>query len=152
MNDIDLTISIFAVIDDIIKSIKIDSKPGPNGKLSESEILTLMIIHPILIAFCDLKRYNRWIEHNFKNLFPTIPEYSRVTWIENIFGFLKTKLGLDKIRVRKMSFFLARIYALLCCYNLKLDLNLSIWQFSLIIINILKSSSYPFREFTFRMS
>ncbi|MEI8389930.1 MAG: hypothetical protein WCG23_08605 [bacterium] len=30
-------------------------------------------------------------------------------WIENVFGFLKTKLGLDKIRVRKMPSFLARL-------------------------------------------
>jgi len=48
MNDIDITISIFAVIDDIIKSIEIDSKLGPQGKLSESEILTLMVLYPIL--------------------------------------------------------------------------------------------------------
>ena len=260
MNDIDLTISIFAVIDDIIKSIEIDPKPGPEGKLSESEILTLMILQPVLKPFCDLKRFHRWIEHNFKNLFPNFPEYSRITrlfnnnseylivimqklanlnsfgliadgttvsvmetirgkfaksfrnarkvystskknwyfgfllemiidsagniafvnigkeaevkqfqkiiedlqdrwilcdrgnrnakvwqgfwedkqikvkitggkerqWIENIFGFLKNKLGLDKIRVRKMTSFLARLYAILCCYNLKLELNLPI--------------------------
>src|SRR3989339_463502 len=260
MNDIDLTIDIFTVIDDIIKSIEIDPKPGPKGRLSESEILTLMILQPVLKPFCDLKRFHRWIEHNFKDLFPDIPEYSRITrlfekhseylvvimqklanlnsfgliadgttvsvmeairgkfaksfrnarkvystskknwyfgfllemvidkdgaiafvsvdtnaevkqlqniledlkdkwvlgdkgnrsskkwqefWdnkqikvkitggkerqrIENIFGFLKTKLGLDKIRVRKMSSFLARLYAILCCYNIKLELNLPI--------------------------
>jgi len=45
MNDIDITISIFAVIDDIIKSIEIDPKSGPQGRLSESEILTLMASH-----------------------------------------------------------------------------------------------------------
>ena len=260
MNDIHLTISIFAVIDDIIKSLEIDPKPDPQGKLSEPEILTLMVLHPVLKPYCDLKRFYRWIEHNFKSLFPNIPEYSRITrlfeknseylivimqklanlnsfgliadgttvsvmeairgkfaksfrnarkvystskknwyfgfllemvvdsdgaiafvsvdkeaevtqlkniledlqdkwvladkgnrsskkwkefwddkqikvkitggkerqWIENIFGFLKTKLGLDKIRVRKMSSFLARLYAILCCYNLKLKLNLYI--------------------------
>lgn len=260
MNDIHLTIHIFAVIDDIIKSIELDRKPGPQGKLSESEILTLMILHPILKPFCDLKRFHRWIEHNFKHLFPNIPEYSRITrlfnnnseylvvimqklanlnsfgliadgttvsvmeairgkfaksfrnarkvystskknwyfgfllemiidsegniafvnigkesevkqfqniidglqdrwilcdrgnrnqslwqrfwedkqikvkitggkerqWIENIFGFLKNKLGLDKIRVRKMPSFLARVYAILCSYNIKLELNLAI--------------------------
>ncbi len=260
MNDIDLTINIFAVIDDIIKSIELDSKPGPKGKLSESEILTLMILQPILKPFCDLKRFYRWIKNNFKDLFPGIPEYSRITrlfeknseylivimqklanlnsfglvadgttisvmeairgkfaksfrnarkvystskkswyfgfllemiidsggaiafinigieaevkqfeqiienlrdrwilcdrgnrnkacwqkfweekqlkvkitggkerqWIENVFGFLKNKLGLDKIRVRKMSSFLARLYAILCSYNIKLELNLSI--------------------------
>ena len=260
MNDIDITISIFTVIDDIIKSIEIDLKPGPAGKLNESEILTLMILHPILKPFCDLKRFHFWLLHNFKHLFPNIPEYSRITrlfnnnseylivimqklanlnsfgliadgttvsvmeairgkyaksfrngrkvystskkcwyfgfllemiidaegkisyvsigkeaevkqlqnlledlkdkwllgdrgnrnakvwqqfwedkqikvkitggkerqWIENVFGFLKTKLGLDKIRVRKMPSFLARLYAILCCYNIKLELNLPI--------------------------
>jgi len=42
MNDIDISINIFAVIDDIIKSIEIDPKPGPAGRLSESEIKTLL--------------------------------------------------------------------------------------------------------------
>lgn len=260
MNDIHLTISIFAVIDDIIKSIELDPKPGPEGRLSESEILTLMVLHPVLKPFCDLKRFHNWILHNLKNLFPNIPEYSRITrlfnnhqeylivvmqklanlnsfgiiadgttisvmeairgkyaksfrearkvkstskkcwyfgfllemiidsegkisyvsigkeaevkqlqdlledlkdkwvladkgnrnakvwqefwenkqikvkitggkerqWIENVFGFLKTKLGLDKIRVRKMSSFLSRLYAILCCYNIILSLDLAI--------------------------
>jgi hypothetical protein len=249
MNDIDITISIFAVIDDIIKYIELDTKTGPAGKLNEYEILKLIILKPILKPFCDLKRFHFWLLHNFKHLFPNIPEYSRITrlfnnnseylivimqklanlnsfgliadgttvsvmeairgkyaksfrngrkvystskkcwyfgfllemiidaegkisyvslgkeaevkqfqnlledlkdkwvlcdrgnrnakvwqefwkdkqiavkitggkerqWIENVFGFLKTKLGLDKIRVRKMSSFLARLYAILCC-------------------------------------
>lgn len=260
MNDIDITISIFAVIDDIIKSIELDPKPGRAGILNESEILTLMILHPILKPFQDLKRFHNWILHNFKHLFPNIPEYSRITrlfnnnqeylivvmqkladlnsfgaiadgttisvmetirgkfaksfrnarkvystskkcwyfgfllemiidsegkishisvgkeaevkqlqnlledlrdkwllcdkgnrnakvwqefwedkqikvkitggkerqWIENVFGFLKTKLGLDKIRVRKMPSFLSRLYAILCSYNLILTLGLAI--------------------------
>ncbi|EKE02516.1 MAG: TnpA [uncultured bacterium] len=260
MNDIELIINIFAAIDDIIKSIEIDPRPGPAGRLSESEILTLMILHPILKPFCDLKRFHVWLMHNTKHLFPNIPEYSRLTrifnnhqeylmvimqklanlnsfglvadgttvsvmetirgkyaksfrnarkvystskknwyfgfllemiidsegkisyanvgkeaemkqleylledlqdkwvlcdrgnrnaekwqefwkdkqikvkitggkerqWIENVFGFLKTKLGLDHIRVRKMSSFLSRLYAILCSYNLILKLNLSI--------------------------
>ena len=83
MNDIHLTISIFAVIDDIIKSIELDLKPGPAGKLNESEILTSMFLHPILKPFCDLKRFHNWILHNFKHLFPNIPEYSRITRLFN---------------------------------------------------------------------
>jgi len=47
-------------------------------------------------------------------------------WIENIFGFLKIKLGLDRIRVRKMTSFLSRLYAILCSYNLILTLDLPI--------------------------
>jgi hypothetical protein len=260
MNDINLSINIFAVIDDIIKSIDIDTKPGPAGRLTESEILTLMILHPILKPYCDLKRFHYWLLHNFKHLFPNLPEYSRMTrlfnnnqeylivimqklsdrnsfgliadgttisvmeairgkfaksfrnarkvkstskkcwyfgfllemiidskgkisyvnigkeaemkqleklledlkdkwvlcdrgnrnakkwqefwedkqikikitggkerqWIENVFGFLKTKLGLDKIRVRSMTSFLSRVYAILCCYNIILELDLTI--------------------------
>ena len=260
MNDTDLIISIFAVIDDIIKSIEIDPKPGPAGILTESEILTLMVLHPILKPFCDLKRFHNWILNNLKHLFPHFPEYSRITrlfnnnqeylmvvmqklanrnsfglvvdgttvsvmeairgkyaksfrngrkvystskkcwyfgfllemiidaegsisyvsigkeaevkqleylledlrdkwvlgdrgnrnskvweqfwedkqikvkitggkerqWIENVFGFLKTKLGLDKIRVRKMPSFLSRLYSILCSYNIILALDLPI--------------------------
>ena len=47
-------------------------------------------------------------------------------WIENVFGFLKTKLGLDHIRVRKISSFLSRLYAILCSYNIILTLDLTI--------------------------
>ncbi len=260
MNDIHLTVNIFEAIDDIIKSIEIDPKPGPAGRLSESEILTLMVLHSILKPFCDLKLYHLWLLYNFKHLFPNIPEYSRMTrlfnnhqeylivvmqklsdlnsfglvadgttvsvmeairgkfaksfrnarkvystnkknwyfgflldmiidsegkishisigkeaevrqlenllkdlqnkwvlcdrgsrnsqvweqfwkykqvkvkitggeerqWIENVFGFLKTKLGLDRIRVRKMPSFLSRLYAILCRYNLILELDLAI--------------------------
>ena len=260
MNDINISINIFAVIDDIIKSIELDPKPGPAGRLTESEILTLMILHPILKPYCDLKRFHYWILFNFKHLFPNLPEYSRMTrlfnnhqeylmvvmqklsdrnsfgliadgttisvmeairgkfaksfrnarkvystskknwyfgfllemiidsegkisyvsigkehevrqlenlledlqdkwllcdrgtrnakkwqeywedkqikvkitggkerqWIENVFGFLKTKLGLDKIRVRSMTSFLSRVYAILCCYNIILELDLAI--------------------------
>lgn len=83
MNDIDITVSIFAVIDDIIKSIELDPKPGIEGRLNESEILTLMVLHPILKPFCDLKRFHLWISFNFRHLFPNIPEYSRITRLFN---------------------------------------------------------------------
>lgn len=38
MNDIDISINIFAAIDDVIKSIEIAPRPGPAGLLNESEI------------------------------------------------------------------------------------------------------------------
>ena len=48
-------------------------------------------------------------------------------WIENIFGFLKDKFGLERIRkVRKTESFLVRVFSMLCAYNLKINLNLSI--------------------------
>lgn len=83
MNDIDITITIFAAIDDIIKSIELDPKPGRAGNLNESEILTLMILHPILKPFCDLKRFYNLILYNFKYLFPNLPEYSRYFFSKN---------------------------------------------------------------------
>ena len=48
-------------------------------------------------------------------------------WIENIFGFLKDKLGLARIRkIRKFSSFFVRVFSMLCAYNLKVLLNLPI--------------------------
>lgn len=260
MKDTDIITLIYVTIDDIIKAIDLDPKPGPNGTLSESEILTLMVIHPLFKPFCDLKRFYNWVYWNLKEMFPNLPEYSRITrlfnshkelmvvvmktlanlnsfglvadgtcvgvmetirgkyaksfrdarkvkcasknewhwgfilealidqdgaiafahigtqaevrqleeiledlndrwvlgdkgnrgkklherlwkekqisikitggkerqWIENVFGFLKEKLGLNKIRVRKTPAFLARVFSILCCYNLILKLHLPI--------------------------
>lgn len=261
MNDTDMITLIFATIDDIVKTINLDPKPGPNGRLSESEILTLMVIYPILKPFCKLNRFYDWINWNFKHLFPNMPDYTRILrlfvknkellfyimrklsdtnsfglvvdgtpigvmeairgkfaksfrdarkvkcasknewhfgfllvlvidqqgtittanigveaevkqleniiedlkdkwfladlgyrskamhekyweekqiaikltggkerqWIENVIGFLKDKLGLSRIRgVRKTPAFLARVYSILCAYNLYVKLNLPI--------------------------
>lgn len=260
MNDIDISIYIFAAIDDIIKSIELDKKPGPNGRLTESEILTLMVLHPILKPFGKLKVFYNWINWNYKYLFPNMPDYTRIKrlfdnhkeliivimqklanlnsfgliadgtglgvmetvrgkyaksfrdarfvysaskrewhygfileaiidqqgliafanvgikaeikqlenmledlkdrwlladdgnrgkdihkrlweekqikiklkggkerqWIENVFGFLKEKLGLNKIRVRKTPAYLTRVFSILCAYNLIQTLNLTI--------------------------
>ena len=78
MNDIDISIHIFTAIDDIIKSIETDTKPGPNGRLTASEILTLMVLHPILKPFSKLKLFYHWINWNYKYLFPNIPDYTRI--------------------------------------------------------------------------
>lgn len=260
MNDTDIMTLIFASIDDIVKTIELDPKPGIEGRLNESEILTLMVLHPILKPFCDLKRYYLWILFNYRHLFPDIPEYSRITrlfnnnreylivimqkladlnsfglvadgtcvgvmetirgkfaksfrnarfvrcasknewhygfileaiidqqgliafanvgtqaevkqleymlddlkdrwvladagnrgkeihqrlwndkqvkikvtggkerqWIENVFGYMKEKLGLNKIRVRTTPAFLSRLFSILCAYNLIMTLNLPI--------------------------
>lgn len=260
MNDIDISIHIFAAIDDIIKSIELDPKPGPKGGLTESEILTLMVLHPILKPFSKLQGFYDWINWNYKYLFPNMPDYTRIKrlfdsnkeliivvmqklanlnsfgliadgtcvgvmetirgkfaksfrnarfvrcasknewhygfileaiidqqgmiafanlgtqaevkqlenladdlkdrwllcdagnrgkdihkrlwdekqikikitggkerqWIENVFGYLKEKLGLNKIRVRKTPAFSARVFSILCAYNLIMTLNLPI--------------------------
>ena len=56
MNDTDMITLIFTSIDDIVKSINLDPKPGPKGKLSESEILTLMVLFPYIKAFLYIKQ------------------------------------------------------------------------------------------------
>lgn len=48
------------------------------------------------------------------------------TWIENVIGVLKNRLGLNRIRVRKLPSFIARVTAILCAYNLAQALNLPI--------------------------
>lgn len=97
MNDTDMITLIFSSIDDIVKSIKLDPKPGPKGTLSESEILTLMVLHPILKPFCDLQRFYNCINWNFKHLFPKIPDYTRILrlFIKNkeLLVYVMTKLS-----------------------------------------------------------
>ena len=81
LTDRDLILSVFYLVDEFVKSIDIDPKPGPQDKLHMSEILTLMLLHPILKPFKTLKTYHRWIEINFKDMFGKLPEYSRITRI-----------------------------------------------------------------------
>jgi hypothetical protein len=260
VNDENLITHVFVCIDDIIQSLKVDSHPGPSGQLSLSEIITLMVLHPLLKPTCDLKRFYNWVKHNCLQLFPGLVDYTRLTrifrqaqeflvviqqrlanvssfgliadgttvpvmevirgpyaksfrnarkvycaskhqwdwgfllqlvidqagkiaffscsteaeirqlthiledlkdrwvlgdrgnrgkdihqrlwdekqirikitggkerqWIENVIGYLKNKLGLTKIRVRKTNSFLARLKAILCAYNLAVTLNLPI--------------------------
>jgi hypothetical protein len=45
-------------------------------------------------------------------------------WIENVFGYMKEKLGLNKIRVRTTPAFLDRLFFILCAYNLIMTINL----------------------------
>jgi hypothetical protein len=260
MNDETLITTIFVTIDDLLQTFGIDPHPGPSGHLSLSEVLTLMVLHPLLKPFTSLKYFHRWVKNNMLSFFPGFVEYSRLTrlfvnvqeylvvvlqklanlnsfgliadgttvsvmetvrgpygksfrdarkvkcvskrhwawgfllemvidqagliaffsvgtaaevkqlqnlmedladrwllgdrgnrgkvwheriweekqikvkitggkerqWIENVFGVLKGKLGLDKIRVRKTPAFLARLKAILCSYNLSQVLNLPI--------------------------
>jgi hypothetical protein len=260
MNDEMIITHIFVCIDDIINELKMDSQPGPPGKLCLSEVLTLMIIHVLLKPASHLTFFLRWFTANHAALFPNLVEYSRMrrlfqnaqeyaiviqqklanlnsfglvadgtalpvmhvkrgpyaksfrngrkvkcasknewywgfllelvidqrgciayfsvstkaeicqltniledlkdrwvmadkgnrgkkiheklwnekqirikitqskerTWIENVIGILKGKLGLDKIHVRKTKDLFARVSAILCAYNLSIVLNLPI--------------------------
>lgn len=260
MNDEEIITRVFVYIDDVVRDLAIDPHPGPQGELCLSELLTLMVLSPLLKPGVDLKEFCRWMAANWHGLFPALVEYSRLTrlfnqaqeflvvimqrlsnvksfglvadgtgvpvmhaargpyaksfrnarkvkcaskkqwywgfllellidqkgfitffslstqaeirqleniladladrwvlgdkgnrgkethdrlwqdkqirvkvtggkernWIENVIGVLKTKLGLEKIRVRKMPAFLARLKAILCAHNLILALDLPI--------------------------
>lgn len=89
MNYTDMITSIYCLIDEAIKATGLDFKPGPEGKLSESEIITIMVMQPIIMPFCDTKRYYRVIVSNFRHLFPELPCYERIL---RLFKKFKDKL------------------------------------------------------------
>ena len=60
-----------------------DPHPGPQGQLSLSEVLTLMVLHPLLKAGWRLKGFSRWLNANCRYLFPNLVEYSRITRLFN---------------------------------------------------------------------
>lgn len=69
----------FVCLDDIIQGLPVDPIPGPSGDLSLSEVLSLMVLHPLLKAGKDLKAFHRWVGANWLHLFPNLVEYSRLT-------------------------------------------------------------------------
>ena len=83
MNDETIITCIFALIDDVVQGFETDPHPGPDGRLSLSEILTLMVLQSILKPGWTLKGYCRWLEANLKSLFPGLVEYSRLRRLFN---------------------------------------------------------------------
>jgi hypothetical protein len=79
MNDEKLIIHVFVCIDDIIQGLSVDPEPGPKGQLSLSEVLTIMVLHPLLKPTCSLKHFHRWLKHNALHWFPGLVEYSKLT-------------------------------------------------------------------------
>lgn len=79
MSDELLILCIFTCVDDIVQRLSIDPHPGPEGQLSLSEVITLMVLHPLLKPGWTLKGYWRWLEWNLKEFFPGLVEYSRMT-------------------------------------------------------------------------
>jgi len=77
MNNIDIIISVFVLVDDAIKQIKFKSKPGPISNLSNSELFTIMLIRPMILPFCDFKRFYTMFKSNYQELFPKLPSYKR---------------------------------------------------------------------------
>ena len=47
MNNIDLIISVYVLVDDALKQIKFKSKPGPISNLTNSELFTIMLVRAI---------------------------------------------------------------------------------------------------------
>jgi hypothetical protein len=81
VNDELLITHVFVCIDDIIRQLPLDSQPGPVGKLSLSELLTIIVLHPLLKSGFSLKRYYYWFSENWKRLFPGLVHYTRFTRI-----------------------------------------------------------------------
>jgi hypothetical protein len=77
MNNIDLITSVFVLIDDAVKQIKFNPKPGPVSKLSNSELFTIMLVRPMIMPFCNFKRFYNMFKDNYLHLFPNLPSYKR---------------------------------------------------------------------------
>jgi hypothetical protein len=79
MNDEEIILRVFVCIDDLIGKVPLDLQPGPDGNLCLSEVLTLMVLHPLLKPGVSLKQFYRWVKSNLLALFPGLVEYSRLT-------------------------------------------------------------------------
>ncbi len=86
MKDTDIMIKVFFTIDEMLKTIAIDKKPGPVGNLSDSEILTLMALKPLLRPFKSLKSFYNWIKFKYLEYFPKLPDYTRITRLFEKYG------------------------------------------------------------------
>jgi hypothetical protein len=78
MNNIELITSVYVLIDDAIKQIKFKPKPGPMANLSHSELFTIMLVQPMIMPFCDTKRFYNAFKSNYLELFPKLPSYNRL--------------------------------------------------------------------------
>lgn len=83
MNNIELITSVYVLIDDAIKQIKFKPKPGPLANLSNSELFTIMLVRPMIMPFCDCKRFYNMFKANYLDLFPKLPSYKRFLKLYN---------------------------------------------------------------------
>lgn len=77
MNNIEIITSVYALVDDVIKQIKFKPKPEPISKLTDSELFTIMLVRPLILPFCDFKRFYNMFKDNYLYLFPNLPSYKR---------------------------------------------------------------------------
>lgn len=78
MNNIDLIISVYVLIDDVSKKMKFNPKPGPASNLTNAELFTIILVQPMIMPFCDLKRFYNMFKSNYLELFPDLPSYNRL--------------------------------------------------------------------------
>jgi hypothetical protein len=83
MTDEEIILRVFVWVDDHIGELSLDPQPGPVGRLSLSEVLSLMVLHHLLKPFWSLKGYCRWLTANWRHFFPHLVEYSRFTRLFN---------------------------------------------------------------------
>jgi len=75
MNNVTLITSVYVLVDDAVKQIKFKPKPGPISNLTNSELFTIMLIRPMIMPFCDVKRFYNMFKANYLYLFPKLPSY-----------------------------------------------------------------------------
>ena len=73
----DLYLSIFVLIDDILKeNPEINKRPGPKPIISDSEMLTLLILQCLSNEISD-EAWLRHVRRHYQNFFPNVPERTR---------------------------------------------------------------------------
>ena len=100
MNNIELITSVYVLVDDAVKQIKFKTKPGPIANLSNSELFTIMLVRPMIMPFCDFKRFYNMFKDNYLYLFPNLPSYKRFLVLyknnkENLLKLLKILANTD---------------------------------------------------------
>lgn len=77
MHTADLFLLIFVWVDDVLKrNPEVVARPGPKSEVSDSELLTLLLVQALCGAESDLSWLRR-VDRDFWALFPKRPEYSR---------------------------------------------------------------------------
>lgn len=77
MDDETLAITLYCIVDDWYKSEGrklVRSRPGPKPKCSDSEILTIVLLHLFLKPGKSQRAFLRWLCRNHPDWFPNLPE------------------------------------------------------------------------------
>lgn len=77
MNDETLATILYTIIDDWYKQqgiLMVRSRPGPKPNCTDSEILTIALLHILLMPGQSERRFLRWLRHNHPDWFPNLPD------------------------------------------------------------------------------